>query len=43
LFQYYGYEIYHKEVTFIENLKQEVAGDDSSTCHLAVSWIKRTQ
>jgi hypothetical protein len=41
LFQYYGYEIYHKEVTFTESLRQEEAGVGSHVCHVAISWIKR--
>jgi predicted membrane-bound spermidine synthase len=40
LFQYYGYEIYHKEVTFVENLIQEKAGENSTVCHVGISWIK---
>lgn len=51
LFQYYGYEIYHKEVTFIENLRLEEAGVKSgpsdyltdAACHVAISWLKRTR
>jgi hypothetical protein len=40
MFQHYGYEIYHKEVTFTESLRQEEDGDGSNVCHVAISWIK---
>jgi hypothetical protein len=42
-YEFYGYEIYHKEVTFADNyVKAEkgLADDANPICHLQVSWIR---
>jgi hypothetical protein len=42
-FEFYGYEIYHKEATFADNLvaaDSGIADDDNPICHFQVSWIR---